>query len=172
MRQQFGRRLVQCYMLAMLGVVIVGWCVLGLKSTAGEIPAAAVAETARDDRVVMEQFAGSGEWRRASASAEQNRAWRVHAVRRDDGSVKGKLSVLGVPGMQDVRIEGQIMQQDAFGVLLDERGTQVATFNAKLSPDGSGGSFILGSGDSGTWEYDARTKAAVQAQSDPVVPAE
>jgi hypothetical protein len=43
-------------------------------------------------------------------------------------------------------------------VLLDEKGQQVATFDAKVAADGNGGSFILGNGESGTWGYDERTR--------------
>jgi hypothetical protein len=89
-----------------------------------------------------------------------------------DGAVKAKLSVLGAPGMENVTIEGQLVERDAFGVLLDDTGRQVATFNATLAADGSGGSFILGSGESGTWTYDARTRAELQKAKDDATAAE
>jgi hypothetical protein len=111
------------------------------------------------DNAIAARFAGAGLWRQQEASAAGDRPWRLHAVRGMDGSVQAKLSVLGVPGFADVTLEGQIIDSDAFGVLLDEKGQQVATFNAKLAADGNGGSFILGNGESGTWGYDEQTKA-------------
>lgn len=115
------------------------------------------------DETISRRFAGAGGWRSEAAPMEKNRPWRLHAVTSKDGSVKAKLSVLGIPGFEDLTVEGQVIERDAFGVLLDEKGQQVATFNAKLSADGNGGSFILGNGESGTWEYDERTKAELSA---------
>jgi len=111
------------------------------------------------DVPIADRFAGTGRWRRPGDDLTQQRGWRIHAVRRTDGSVQAKLS-LGVPGMEDVTVEAHVIGQDAFGILFDERGGRVATFNAKISADGRSGSFILGSGESGTWEHDAPTRAS------------
>lgn len=53
------------------------------------------------------------------------------------------------------------MGREAFGVLLDEKGEQIDTFNATLQAAGAGGSFIMGDGQAGQWEYDSRTKTEV-----------
>jgi len=144
---------------------------IGLRADAHQGRAAAAglkdSNTIRESAAGERQFAGGGQWRSQGDPKGQARSWRIHAVEGEDGAVKAKLSVLGVPGFEDLTVEGQIIGEDAFGVLLDDSGKQKATFNAKLLGDGSGGSFILGTGESGTWEYDASTKAALsKAASD------
>ncbi len=110
--------------------------------------------------------------RSSNGTGAGDQPWRIHAVLATDGSIKAKLSVLGVPAMQDVTVEGQMIGADAFGVLLGNDGTQVATFNATLSDDGSGGSYVLGTGDSGTWSYDVTTRAALQDPNRVIAPAQ
>lgn len=118
-----------------------------------------VSGAARNEPAIKQEFVGGGRWRTAAGGEAPGRGWRIDAVQDNEGAVKAKLSVLGVPGFEDVTIEAQMIEGEAFGVLLDQKGTQVATFNAKLSTDRSGGTFVLGNGESGIWEYDARTKA-------------
>jgi hypothetical protein len=120
------------------------------------------------ESVVVQRFAGGGAWREPSsangtgAEKDPERTWFVHAVQRGDGSVRAKLSVPGVPGFDDLTVEGQLIGDDAFGVLLDAKGTQIGTFNATLGRDGDGGTYVLGSGESGEWSYDAATRAEVR----------
>lgn len=112
---------------------------------------------------LLESFGGGGEWQSPMLTRGHKRPWRVHANVAKDGGFKAKLSLVGVPGFEDVTIEAQLIDHEAFGVLLDGKGAQVGTFNATLSPDGSGGSFVLGNGESGTWGYDERTRAQLIA---------
>lgn len=121
-----------------------------------------------DERPVTQRFAGGGAWRGDTRGAgtrskhDAQRPWFIHAVERDDGSVRAKLSVPGVPGFDDLTVEGQLIGEDAFGVLLDSSGAQVGTFNVKLGRDGNGGTFILGTGEAGEWSYDAATRDEVR----------
>ena len=121
-----------------------------------------------EERAVTQRFAGGGAWRgdtpgsRAQGRRDTQRPWFIHAVERDDGSVRAKLSVPGVPGFDDLTVEGQLIGEDAFGVLLDGSGKQVGTFNVKLGRDGNGGTFILGTGEAGEWSYDAATRDEVR----------
>jgi len=127
------------------------------------------------DAAIVDRFAGSGRWQRSGETHSDQKVWRIHAVRRDDGSVQAKLSAVGVPGMEDITIEGHIVGEEAFGVLLGDDGKQVTTFNAKISADGRSGSFILGRGESGTWEHDLPTRTqseivGAQPQREPEEP--
>jgi len=132
---------------------------IGLHAEAQQERAAGMTDPQQDRAPVPQQFTGAGQWRTRGDATGQARSWRMHAVELEDGAVRAKLSLLGVAGLEDVTVEGQIIGKDAFGVLLDDSGKQKATFNAKISGDGSGGTFVLGTGESGTWEYDASTKA-------------
>jgi hypothetical protein len=120
------------------------------------------------ETAIVQRFAGGGAWRgdtpgsRTRGTRDAQRPWFIHAVERDDGSVRAKLSVPGVPGFDDLTVEGQLIGEDAFGVLLHSSGAQVGTFNAKLSRDGNGGTFILGTGETGEWSYDAATRDEVR----------
>ncbi len=163
-RLGFGRAL-----FAAVTVCCIGWGYFAQ----GQVPTGARAKDGMEDAApITQRFGGAGHWHADNDLVGPHRSWRIHAFRREDGSIKAKLSVLGVPRFENVTVEGQIVEGDAFGLLLDDKGTEVASFNAKLSPDGFGGSFILGNGESGTWEYDARTKAALQESSDPPAPTE
>lgn len=66
-----------------------------------------------------------------------------------------------MPQLDGAAVEAQVIGREAFGVLLDEKGAQIATFNATLWGEGAGGSFVMGNGESGTWGYDATTQAEV-----------
>jgi len=121
------------------------------------------------DSPVTTAFSGEGRW---SAAAEQRgpgggqqgagRSWHVNAVQREDGGVTAKVSVPGVPELDGLTIEGQMIDRDAFGVLLDAQGRQVTTFNATLRSDAVGGSFILGNGQAGEFEYGTATRGEVR----------
>jgi len=145
------------------GLAILVATVPALAQRVGQRQGGAKERGAQDATPRERPFAGAGRWKGRGERADQGggRPWRIHAVQRDDGSVAAKLSIPGMSGLEDVTIEGQVIGQDAFGVLLDNNGVQKATFNARFSPDGSGGSFILGTGESGTWDYDSATKAAL-----------
>lgn len=119
-----------------------------------------VHETAAD-QAVSTRFAGAGTWRDVEDKSATARGWRIHALQRSDGGVQAKLSVPGVPELDGAAVEAQVIGSEAFGVLLDEKGAQIATFNATLWGEGAGGSFVMGNGQSGTWGYDATTKAEV-----------
>ncbi|MBX3024664.1 hypothetical protein KF840_07125 [bacterium] len=124
------------------------------------------------ERPIVHRLAGSGSWQGRMANADarwkegSGRPWFIHAIERDDGSVRAKLSVPGVPGFDDLTVEGQLDGDDAFGVLLNEKGVQVGTFNAKMARDGNGGTFILGSGESGSWSYDMNTGNEIRKAAD------
>lgn len=107
------------------------------------------------------RFAGAGTWEPVADKSAAARGWRIHALQRDDGGVQAKLSMPGIPQLDGAAVEAQVIGSEAFGVLLDEKGAQIATFNATLWGEGAGGSFVMGNGQSGTWGYDATTKAEV-----------
>lgn len=110
-------------------------------------------------REAVRNFSGGGVWQDRASSAK--RPWRVHLLRDAEGAIRAKLSVPGVAKLDGAHVEAQVIGREAFGVLLDEKGAQIDTFNATLQAAGAGGSFIMGDGQTGQWEYDARTKAEV-----------
>lgn len=109
----------------------------------------------------VERFSGGGTWRLQEGTAKATRPWRVHMVPAEDGALRAKLSMPGVETLDGATVEAQVIGREAFGVLLDEKGAQIATFNATLWARGAGGSFVMGDGQSGVWEYDTTTKAEV-----------
>lgn len=151
---------------------------LSIASSPGHVAADGQRSVRQDggETAIVQRFAGGGAWRgparadRMRGAEDAQRPWFIHAVRRDDGSVRAKLTVPGVPGFADLTVEGQLIGDDAFGVLLDANGTQVGTFNAKLGRDGNGGTFILGTGDSGEWSYDAATRDEIRKAAGAAVP--
>jgi hypothetical protein len=83
-------------------------------------------------------------------------------VKWEDGSMRATLSVPGVAEFQGLRAEGHIDGRDVFGVLLNEKGEQLTTFEVTLDEDGHGGTYVMGNGDSGTWGFDAPTGREVR----------
>lgn len=107
----------------------------------------------------VRDFGGGGVWQDQASNVK--RPWRIHLLRDAEGAIRAKLSIPGVVKLDGAQVEAQVIGQEAFGVLLDDKGAQIGTFNAILLPGGAGGSFIMGDGQTGQWEYDARTKAEV-----------
>lgn len=132
----------------LLGVAIVTRSA-GIERLRGESPRS-------EDTPVTARFAGHGRWRGRSPG-DATRSWHVHAVKREDGSLRAKLSVPEAAELQDVTVEGHVDGRDLFGVLLNANGETITSFEATLDERGRGGKFVIGNGASGTWDYDAAT---------------
>lgn len=132
----------------------------GVGAVAGGEPVAS-RQPSGTDAVAVASFSGGGMWRTGEEKSGAGRPWRIHVLRDGDGAVRAKVSLPGESRLDGAQVEAQVMGREAFGVLLDEQGAQIGTFNATLWGAGAGGSFTMGDGRSGVWQYDAGTKAEV-----------
>ncbi len=139
--------------LAVATIVRAGRGTDGVRWDSRRIEAATAGAQEYKEPRVTQRMATHGHWRSQRDPSGAKRAWHIHSLKREDGSLKARLSVLGVPGMDGLTIEGHAQGSEAFGVLLDGTGAQVATFNATMFANGRSGTYSLGNGESGTWSY-------------------
>jgi hypothetical protein len=118
---------------------------------------AAVADATRSrvEAHAKRQFGGQGRWRSGQPGRQADQhSWHVHVERSDDGSVTGRVAVIGSPSLHSARIQGHVTGSDVYGVLLDESDSQLGTFSGTVSSDGLNGTYQTADGDSGTWSWD------------------
>ena len=109
----------------------------------------------RDPARPKRQYAGQGRWHSGRAHDDRDqRAWHLHVERGDDDSLVGRIGLVGSPTLTSAQIEGQISGKDVYGVLVDDAGMQVGTFDGTLANNRVNGTYQTADGDSGNWSWD------------------
>lgn len=140
--------------LARLGNGSVLGLVVGATFLACGVAAGALAQrlAARRPPAVVRQFVGGGQWQ-SRREGHGQRDWQVELKRRDDGSVGGRVTVLGSPLLDEARIEGRIDGAEVYGVLVGPDDRQIGTFAGTRVRKGLSGTYTFGDGDTGTWGW-------------------
>ncbi|MCK6554087.1 hypothetical protein L6Q96_05815 [Candidatus Binatia bacterium] len=107
---------------------------------------------ARRPPAVVRQFVGGGQWQ-SRRDGHGRRDWQVELKRRDDGSIGGRVTVLGSPLLDEARIEGRIDGAEVYGVLVGPDDRQIGTFAGTRVRKSLSGTYTFGNGDTGTWAW-------------------
>jgi hypothetical protein len=105
-------------------------------------------EAARPAKVVRQALT-AGKWQSHRAAADK-RDWRVQFKHMEDGSVEGRITVMGGK-LQQVRLQGRVDGGEVYGVLLDDNDSQVGNFSGKVDGQSASGTYRTNDGDDGEW---------------------
>jgi hypothetical protein len=103
---------------------------------------------------LVRQFVGGGGWQHRNDATRQT--WHVQLKRFDDGSLSGRVLIVGSPLLDHAEIQGQVTGSEVDGVLLDDGGRQVGTFSGTLSNGTVSGTYTTADGDLGNWRWDGK----------------
>jgi len=92
---------------------------------------------ARQPPAVIRQLVGGGQWE-SRRDGRGRRDWQVELKRRDDGSVGGRVTVVGSRVLHEARIEGD---------------RQIGTFTGYRAARSLSGTYTFANGDTGTWTW-------------------
>jgi hypothetical protein len=107
---------------------------------------------ARPPPAVIRQLVGGGQWE-SRRDGRGQRDWQVELKRRDDGSVGGRVTVVGSPVLHEARLEGRLDGAEVYGVLLGPDDRQIGTFTGYRAARSLTGTYTFANGDSGTWTW-------------------
>ncbi|HYC50572.1 MAG TPA: hypothetical protein VEB19_05615 [Gemmatimonadaceae bacterium] len=98
-------------------------------------------------------FSGHGRWTTISYDGDQE-VWSAHVSREADGVFTGLLFVQGSELLQYARVEGFVDAKTISGVMLDNSGGQLGTFNGEIEGMNVAGSYTFHNGDHGEWIWE------------------
>jgi len=101
---------------------------------------------------LLRQFAGGGGWQ--SHGRRDRQGWDVQLKHFDDGSLSGRVVIVGSPVLDHAQIQGQVTGSDVDGVLLDDSGRQVGTFSGTIRNKRVSGTYTTADANLGSWEWD------------------
>jgi hypothetical protein len=128
---------------------------------------------------LLKQFVGGGKWQsQRSIASLSDRAigaltdsgndsmnqwrndailgWQVQLKHLEDGSLSGRVVIVGSPVLDHAEIQGQVTGSEVDGVLLDDGGRQVGTFSGSIANGTVGGTYSTADGDVGDWSWEGK----------------
>jgi hypothetical protein len=82
------------------------------------------------------------------------RRWAIDAEWDDDGSVHGRLTLLGSPIVQAGDVHAHVVGQTVIGRVVDDWGNEVVQFHGRITEKGMTGWYTDQTGDTGSWSWD------------------
>ncbi|MCK6554090.1 hypothetical protein L6Q96_05830 [Candidatus Binatia bacterium] len=107
---------------------------------------------ARRPPAVVRQLVGGGQWQ-SRRDGYGKRDWQVDLKRRDDGSVGGRVTVVGSSVVQEAKLEAQLDGAEVYGVLVGPDDRQIGTFTGHRVRRSLSGTYTFTNGDTGTWSW-------------------
>jgi hypothetical protein len=105
----------------------------------------------RASRAKIAAFSRTGHWKSDRLIGERQ-SWAIQAQQNeDDGTLTGKLTVVGSGLFSHGNISGKLSGNTVSGIVTDKNGTQLATFTGTASTTGMSGSYTTADGDVGSW---------------------
>jgi hypothetical protein len=133
--------------------VMVGLAVAALAAVAG-LHESRGEQNHRTPPGLMRQFVGGGGWRHRNDAGRQG--WQVQLKQLEDGSLAGRVHIVGSPLLDHADIEGQLTGSEVDGVLLDDSGNQVGTFSGSIANGTAIGTYSMADGDVGNWAWEGK----------------
>ena len=107
---------------------------------------------ARRPPAVVRQLVGGGQWE-SRRDGHGARDWQVQLKRRDDGSIVGRVTIVGSPAVQDAKIDAQLDGGEVDGVLVGADDRQIGTFTGHRARRSLSGTYTFANGDTGSWSW-------------------
>ena len=96
---------------------------------------------------------GAGLWKSDGKQGRGSQHWKLDVVRGPDDSLRGRISVANSPVIADANVDGRISGDIVRGLILDDAGIPLASFEGKVSPGGITGKYTDRSGETGQWAW-------------------
>ena len=118
----------------------------------------------RESRDKVQAFSRDGQWKSDRWQSRSPQPWFIQAQQNsDDGTLTGRLSVVGSGSLSGGTINGKIDEKSVSGTIIDDAGGRLATFTGSRSGIHFAGTYQTADGDFGSCSYD---EPAAPAQLD------
>lgn len=97
---------------------------------------------------------GSGAWKSDADGAKAPRRWNADVTREADDSISGRVTIKNHPAISGANLSGQISGHRVSGIMTDDNGRRLGTFDGVITPKGVHGTFKAINGDHGWWSWD------------------
>ncbi|MBI4517046.1 MAG: hypothetical protein HY699_14660 [Deltaproteobacteria bacterium] len=109
----------------------------------------------KESRGKLVALTRGGRWQSERRQRREALPWFVQLERtRDDNRITGRLNVVGSGLFSEGNISGRIDGSAVTGAVIDDTGSQLATFTGTHNAQGTSGTYTTTDGDEGTWSYD------------------
>jgi hypothetical protein len=101
----------------------------------------------------------AGDWGTTRDTAARSvQTWNIDALRLEDGGLHGRIDVAGSSLFASANVEGTLSGRGVFGNLLDDDGTELATFEGAVTRGGANGTYRDRNGRTGEWQWTGQPK--------------
>lgn len=79
--------------------------------------------------------------------------WDVEALRTKDKQLQGRIIISGSSLFESANVQGRLSGRGVSGILLDDEGQELATFEGAVTPNGGYGTYRDRNGQTGEWQW-------------------